>query len=75
MSIDKKSKENSVLVINNSETIYNKTLEMIWNPKKDITTYELALCVPYFNRRVMSFEVDTSDTHFRHFNIIDHSND
>ena len=23
-------------------------LEIIWQPKEDITTYELAMCLPYF---------------------------
>ena len=50
-------------------------LEMIWQPKEDITTYELAMCLPYFFRPhgVMPYEVDKSLTHFRHFKIIDHN--
>jgi len=50
-------------------------LEMIWKPKEDITTYELALCLPYLFRShgVMSFEIDRSLVHFRHFEIIDHN--
>jgi hypothetical protein len=47
-------------------------LEMIWQPKEDITTYELAMCIPYFfmQRRVMPYEIDESLPHFRHFEII-----
>ena len=50
-------------------------LEMIWQPKEDITTYELAMCLPYFIRHygVMPYEVDKSLTHFRHFKITDHN--
>ncbi len=50
-------------------------LEMIWQPKEDITTYELAMCLPYIFRphSVMPFEVDKSLPHFRHFKITDHN--
>jgi len=50
-------------------------LEMIWEPKEDITTYELAKCLPYLLRYhgVMPYEVDKSLPHFRHFNIIDYN--
>ena len=48
-------------------------LEMIWQPKEDITTYELAMCLPYLfrNHGVMPYEVDKSLPHFRHFKITD----
>ncbi len=50
-------------------------LEMIWQPKEDITTYELAMCLPYFfmHSGVMPYEVDKSLSYFRHFKIIDHN--
>lgn len=49
-------------------------LEMRWRPKEDITVYELALCLPYFFRSsVMPYEVDTTLSYFRHFEIIDHN--
>jgi hypothetical protein len=50
-------------------------LEMIWQPKEDITTYELAMCLQYFFRHhgVMPYEVDKSLPHFRHFKITDHN--
>ncbi len=50
-------------------------LEMRWQPQEDITTYELAMCLPYLIRShaVMPFEVDQSLPHFRHFKIIDHN--
>ena len=42
-----------------------------WNPKKDITVYELALCVPYLTVNVYSIEewekLDENIT--RHFNV------
>ena len=60
-----------------STSIFRITLplEMIWQPKEDITAYELAMCLPYFfmNQGVMSYEVDKSLPHFRHFKIIDHN--
>jgi len=46
---------------------------MKWKPKENITVYELALCLPYFYRSVMPFEVDLTQTHFRHFEIINHN--
>lgn len=50
-------------------------LEMIWQPKEDITTYELAMCIPYLVRSysIMPYEIDKSLPHFRHFVIIDHN--
>ena len=50
-------------------------LQMEWQPKEDITTYELAMCMPYFFRKhgVMPYEVDTALPHFRHFKISDHN--
>jgi len=50
-------------------------LEMIWEPKEDITVYELSLCLPYLIRNygVMPYEIDGTLKHFRHFNIIDHN--
>jgi len=50
-------------------------LEMEWKPKEDITTYELAMCLPYFFRThgVMPYEVDMELKHFRHFKITDHN--
>lgn len=48
-------------------------LQMEWQPKEDITTYELAMCIPYFFRScgVMPYEVNTELLHFRHFKITD----
>lgn len=49
-------------------------LELTWKPKEDITTYELALCAPYINmRQCMSWAIDISQPHFRHFEIVDHN--
>ena len=50
-------------------------LEMIWQPKEDITTYELAMCLPYFFRHsgFMPYEIDKSLPHFRHFKITDYN--
>ena len=50
-------------------------LEMRWKPKEDITTYELAKCLPYLLRvnSIMPYEIDKTENHFRHFEIIDHN--
>jgi len=49
-------------------------LEMIWEPKEDITTYELALCLPYFHGALRTpDQVDQTLPHFRHFKIINHN--
>lgn len=70
--------ENSALNtggVSNSTFRITMPLEMIWQPKEDITTYELAMCLPYFFRHdgVMPYEVDKSLPHFRHFKITDHN--
>ncbi len=50
-------------------------LEMTWQPKKDITAYELSLCIPYLLRQsgIMPHEIDVNLKHFRHFKIINHN--
>ena len=50
-------------------------LQMEWQPKEDITTYELAMCMIYFFRPggVMPYEVDDTLSHFRHFKITNHN--
>lgn len=68
--------ENSALTIADVSTNTFRImlpLEMIWQPKEDITTYDLAMCLPYVFRQhgVMPYEVDKSLPHFRHFKIID----
>ena len=62
-----KNQENWIKV---GSTQFLLPLQMIWKPKEDITTYELALCLPYLFRTIMPFEIDTSLEHFRHFEII-----
>ena len=60
-----------------SGTVYKllMPLDMEWQPKEDITTHELALCMPYLVRHtlVMPYEVDTNDKHLRHFKITYHN--
>jgi hypothetical protein len=69
---------------NNSNELYTELstsskilmpLQMEWQPKKDITTYELALCMQYLVRynAVMPYEVDLDDKHLRHFKITNHN--
>lgn len=71
------NKNNNLFV--NSGTVFKSILplEMRWRPKEDITTYELAKCLPYLLRHgydgVMPYEIDQTEEHFRHFEIIDHN--
>ena len=69
-----KNKEDSTVFYSNGHLIL-LPLEMLWRPKSDITTYELAMCMPYLFRRynIMPHEIDLSLSHFRHFEIIDHN--
>jgi hypothetical protein len=64
-------------ILNGYGTTFNilRPLVMRWKPKEDITTYELAKCLPYLLRHnaIMPNEIDKSEIHFRHFDIIDHN--
>jgi hypothetical protein len=55
-----------------SYTRFVQSLRMTWQPREDITTYELAMCLPYLlsNRFIMPHEVDENLSHFRHFFIV-----
>jgi hypothetical protein len=74
---NKKNKLDGVVL--NTKDFSNKLivailpLQMTWQPKEDITTYELAMRLPYFYRPygVVPYEVDLSLPHFRHFDIVD----
>ena len=48
-------------------------LRLSWNPKEDITTYELALCLEFltFNRFVMPYDFDKDAPYARHFEMYD----
>ena len=49
-------------------------LQFIWKPKEDITTYELAMCMPILLGRVITYDVpDCAEAYYRHFEIIDHN--
>ena len=66
-----KEKDDFIITVATSTTI---PLEMIWQPKEDITTYELALCLQYlFRINVMPYELNINAKHLRHFNITDHN--
>lgn len=64
-----------IYAVSTSTFRFTLPLEMIWQPKEDITTYELAMCLPYFfrHRAIIPYEIDKSLPHFRHFKIIDHN--
>jgi len=66
----------SILLNTTAGTKFILPLEMRWQPKEDITTYELAKCLPYLLRYngTMPYEIDKTENHFRHFEIIDHNN-
>lgn len=61
------------IISNENVSRFLMPLEMRWQPKEDITAYELAKCLPYLlrNSYVMPFEIDTNENHFRHFVIND----
>lgn len=49
-------------------------LEILFKPKEDITTFELAQCIPLIIRRTyMRYEIDPSLPFMRHFEVIDHN--
>ena len=51
------------IISNENVTRFLMPLEMRWQPKEDITAYELAKCLPYLlrNSYVMPFEIDTNE--------------
>ena len=78
MSTEKSNKEsnsNELYTVLGTGSKILMPLQMEWQPKEDITTYELALCMQYLVRHnaVMPFEVDPNDKHLRHFKITDHN--
>lgn len=50
-----------------------KPLYMKWNPQEDITTYELAKCIPFIAaiRPIMPYELGEKQDFHRHFIIED----
>ena len=52
---------------------FRQPLKLDWNPKEDITTFELAQCIPFIFgfRTVYPNMVDLTESHFRHFDITD----
>ena len=57
-----------------SYMVIQQPLQLIWKPKEDITTYELALCIPYINLyHIMPSMIDQTQEFLRHFEIIDHN--
>ena len=78
MSTEKSNKEsnsNELYTVLSTGSKILMPLQMEWQPKEDITTYELALCMQYLVRHnaVMPYEVDTNDKHLRHFKITNHN--
>ena len=72
---NQESKSNELYTVLGTGSKILMPLQMEWQPKEDITTYELALCMKYLVRynAVMPYEVDTNDKHLRHFKITDHN--
>lgn len=73
---NQESKSNEFhIVLDSCPSVSIMPLQMKWQPKEDITTYELAMCLPYVFRihAVMPYEVDMELKHFRHFKIKDHN--
>ena len=64
----------SILLNTGINTKFILPLEMRWQPKEDITAYELAKCLPFLLRySTMPYEINKTENHFRHFDIIDHN--
>jgi hypothetical protein len=74
-ALNKTDVSSSIFVNSGTSMKFLTPLEMRWQPKEDITTYELAKCLPYFFRYngTMPYEIDKTENHFRHFDIIDHN--
>lgn len=72
---NQESKSNELYTVLGTGSKILMPLQMEWQPKEDITTYELALCMKYLVRynAVMPYEVDLEDKHLRHFKITDHN--
>ena len=72
---NQESKSNELYTVLGTGSKILMPLQMEWQPKEDITIYELALCVQYLVRHnaVMPYEVDINDKHLRHFKITDHN--
>lgn len=65
--------EGSNFINVNSDLVVSfvQPLHMKFVPQENITAYELAMCMQYFYRQVMPYEVDKTLPYFRHFNIVD----
>jgi len=61
--------EKSTRVIIQTSMTFLKPLQMTWEPKEDITTYELAKCLPFLLRRgsIMPYEINKEDPAMRNF--------
>lgn len=58
--------------IASTDMVFKLPLEVIFEPKEDITVFELALCLQYHGRQLYHYEsIDTRVE--RHFKIIDHN--
>ncbi len=68
-----KLKESEILVDNDEQhLVFLQPVSMRWLPKEDITAYELAMCIPFFNRvsGVMPYEIE-DEPYMRHFIVTD----
>lgn len=68
----------SLYVMNHGSMYWEKPLNITWNPQEDITTFELAQCMPLLYRiysyPVMPYEINESEPIMRHFKIINSNN-
>lgn len=65
----------NLIVTNASSTRFITPVHIQWKPKEDITTYELAQCMPLLmlmsQTHIMPYMYNLSDTWMRHFEIDD----
>lgn len=63
----------SIHVMNNDSMHLVRPLIIFWNPQEDITTFELAQCMPLLFRiysyPVMPYDINKSEPFMRHFKI------
>lgn len=79
MHADSLNNSNSFYRVIDNDMFLTKPLNISWNPQEDITTFELALCMPLLLRitsiyPVLENEINMSEPFMRHFKVINPNN-
>ena len=76
MFLDSKDipKESATIIVGNTFKLM-VPLEIYWEPKEDITTFELAECMKILLNKyhIMPHDIDETKSYMRHFNITNHN--